>query len=281
MQKTISSSRPARWLRAAAAAVMLAAALGACTTSPAPDSPGAGGQPEPGPDRAAPAAGNWCAGSRPIGTLKPIPHGDNGEPIIFEFNSGTDSAQGTVSGYSGCNRFTGGYVARRQRHACSTGWLARAWPACSRAAMLESALLNAIVAVHYRGHAAVGRVGRDARSSGRPRGGDLLQFIEREGVGKRGARLDAQAAAGGVEKTVYVDSQRVECSGVGQQTSLSRARQPQCAVDALVWADRGLDFEPGITYTLRRARDPVENPPADASAIRWQLLSVESRTRAN
>ncbi len=43
------------------------------------------------------------------GTVRDIPHGDNGQPVIFEFNDGIDASQGTVSGTSGCNRFTGGY----------------------------------------------------------------------------------------------------------------------------------------------------------------------------
>jgi heat shock protein HslJ len=34
-------------------------------------------------------------------TLRTIPHGDNGEPIIIEFNE----ADKRLSGYSGCNRF--------------------------------------------------------------------------------------------------------------------------------------------------------------------------------
>ena len=35
--------------------------------------------------------------------MRKIPHGDNGEPIIFEINSETKM----ISGYSGCNRFFG------------------------------------------------------------------------------------------------------------------------------------------------------------------------------
>jgi len=35
--------------------------------------------------------------------MRKIPHGDNGEPIIFEMNAETKM----ISGYSGCNRFFG------------------------------------------------------------------------------------------------------------------------------------------------------------------------------
>jgi hypothetical protein len=48
---------------------------------------------------------------------------------------------------------------------------------------------------------------------------------------------------------------------------------------ALVRGDRGLDFEPGVSYKLRVREYQVPNPPADASSIRWQLLDVEERSR--
>ncbi|MGT2429903.1 DUF4377 domain-containing protein [Cupriavidus basilensis] len=277
MQKTIRLSPGA--LAARAAAVMLAAALGACTTSPAPDSPGAGAslnQAQTG----GPSRWELVRWQQADGTLKPIPHGDNGEPIIFEFNSGIDSAQGTVSGYSGCNRFTGGYgkTATGMRFDRLAGTRMACVPPRGD---LESALLNAMQSpfTTVGTQPSAGSTGRQI--IWKTAGGDLLQFIEREGVGKRGARLDAQAAAGGVEKTVYVDSQRVECSGVGRQTCYRVRDNPNAPWTLWYGPIEGLDFEPGITYTLRVRETRVENPPADASAIRWQLLSVESRTRAN
>ncbi|MDF3886525.1 META and DUF4377 domain-containing protein [Cupriavidus basilensis] len=278
MQKTIRLSPGALGARAAAA-VMLAAALGACTTSPAPDSPGAGAslnQAQTG----GPSRWELVRWQQADGTLKPIPHGDNGEPIIFEFNSGIDSAQGTVSGYSGCNRFTGGYgkTATGMRFDRLAGTRMACVPPRGD---LESALLNAMQSpfTTVGTQPSAGSTGRQI--IWKTAGGDLLQFIEREGVGKRGARLDAQAAAGGVEKTVYVDSQRVECSGVGRQTCYRVRDNPNAPWTLWYGPIEGLDFEPGIAYTLRVRETRVENPPADASAIRWQLLSVESRTRAN
>ena len=96
-------------LRSAAVALATAAAtLAACATAPAPNLPSAGAnlnQTQPsGPSR-------WelVRWQQADGTLRDIPHGDNGQPIIFEFSDGIDAAQGTVSGTSGCNRFTGSY----------------------------------------------------------------------------------------------------------------------------------------------------------------------------
>ena len=107
--------------------------------------------------------------------------------------------------------------------------------------------------------------------------GDLLQFVEREGVGRRGAKIDA---ASGKEKIVYIDSQRVECSGVGKMQCYRWRESPDAPWQLWYGAIEGLDFEPGVSYKLRVREYQVPNQPADASSIRWQLIDVEERTRA-
>lgn len=44
----------------------------------------------------------------------------------------------------------------------------------------------------------------------------------------------------------------------------------------ILWYDDiiGFDYEPGYEYTLRIQETPVENPPADASGIQWELIEV-------
>ncbi|EYS96951.1 heat shock protein HslJ [Cupriavidus sp. SK-4] len=258
-----------------AAALLVATALGACTTATAPDLPSAGtnlNQTQPsGPSR-------WelVRWQQPDGALRDIPHGDNGQPIIFEFNEGIDAAQGTVSGTSGCNRFTGSYG--KTDTGIRFDRIAGTRMACPPPRMeLESALLKAM----QTPFATVGTQ-PSAGSTGRQiiwktAGGDLLQFVEREGLGKRGASVEA----GGVEKVVYIDSQRVECSGVGKMTCYRWRESPEAPWQLWYGPIEGLDFEPGVAYTLRVREYQVPNPPADASSIRWQLLKVESRTRAN
>ena len=41
------------------------------------------------------------------GGARAIPHGDNGQPITLDLS--TESGKRRVSGYSGCNRYTGAY----------------------------------------------------------------------------------------------------------------------------------------------------------------------------
>ncbi|CAG9177834.1 DUF4377 domain-containing protein [Cupriavidus respiraculi] len=263
---------------AGSAAVLLAAALGGCAMSPAPGSPGAAASlnetRSTGPSR-------WelVRWQQPDGSLKTIPHGDNGEPIIFEFNDGIDAAQGTVKGHSGCNRFSGSYS--KTDAGMRFGRIAGTRMACPPPRMeVETALLKAM----EQPFTTVGTQ-PSAGSGGRQivwktAGGDLLQFAEREGVGRRGDKMDAQQA-GGVEKTVYVDSQRVDCTGVAKQTCYRVRDNPSAPWQLWYGPIEGLDFEPGVAYTLRVREYRVPNPPADASAIRWELLKVEARTRAN
>ncbi|CAG9187231.1 META and DUF4377 domain-containing protein [Cupriavidus pinatubonensis] len=265
-----------RLARRGAAAAVLAGALGACATGPAPESPATA----PALNQtqsSGPSRWELIRWQQPDGTLRDIPHGDNGQPIIFEFNSGIDAAQGTVSGTSGCNRFTGSYgktdTGIRFDHVAGTRM------ACPPPRMeLESALLKAMQTpfVTVGTQPSAGSTGRQI--IWKTASEDLLQFVEREGVGQRGARVDA---AGSVEKTVYIDSQRVECTGVSRMTCYRWRESPDAPWQLWYGPIEGLDFEPGISYKLRVREYKVPNPPADASSIRWQLLSVESRTRAN
>jgi hypothetical protein len=195
---------------------------------------------------------------------------------VFEFSDGIDAAQGAVSGYSGCNRFTGGYG--KTSGGIAFQRLASTRMACMGQGMeLESALLKAMQApfttVATQPSAAGGR-----QIMWKTADGDLLQFAERGGVGKRGARVDAPAP--GVDKTIYLDSQRVTCSGVGVQSCYRFRESPDAPWQLWYGPIEGLDFEPGTAYKLRVRETRISNPAADASTIRWQLLGIESRTRS-
>jgi heat shock protein HslJ len=212
------------------------------------------------------------------GTIRDIPHGDNGEPIVFEFNAGIDAAQGTVSGNSGCNRFSGSYG--KTADGMRFDRVAGTRMACAPERMgLESNLLNAMSAplVTVGTQPSSGSTGRQI--IWKTSSGDLLQFVEREGVGRRGAKVEQQALAG-VAKTVYVAPQRVPCTGVAQQTCYRVADTPDGPWSLWYGPIEGLDFEPGIAYVLRVRETRVPGPAADAASIRWQLLSVVSRKRA-
>jgi len=249
--------------------------ISACATGPSPDSPSAttslNETRSGGPSR-------WelVRWQQADGTLRDIPHGDNGQPIVFDFSDGIDSQQGTVSGTSGCNRFTGGYgktaTGIRFDHVAGTRM------ACPGPRMeLESALLKAMAAsfTTVGTQPSAGSTGRQI--IWKTADGDLLQFAEREGVGQRGAKIDA---ASGKEMIVYIDSQRVECSGVGRMQCYRWRESADAPWQLWYGPIEGLDFEPGVSYKLRVREYQVPNPPADASSIRWQLMEVVERRRA-
>ncbi|WP_431796718.1 META and DUF4377 domain-containing protein [Cupriavidus metallidurans] len=254
-------------------ALAATAMISACATGPLPDNPSAttslGETRSGGPSR-------WelVRWQRADGNLRDIPHGDNGQPIVFDFNDGIDSQQGTVSGTSGCNRFTGGYG--KTTTGIRFDRIASTRMACPEPRMeLESALLKAMAApfTTVGTQPSAGPTGRQI--VWKTADGDLLQFVEREGVGRRGTKIDAS----GKEKIVYIDSQRVECSGVGKMQCYRWRESPDVPWQLWYGPIEGLDFEPGVSYKLRVREYQVPNPPADAASIRWQLLDVEERTR--
>lgn len=274
-------NRPlARAARAAAivTASLAAAFITACTTGPLPDNPSA--SPALNETRSGgPSRWELVRWQRADGTLREIPHGDNGEPIVFNFSDGIDSPQGTVSGTSGCNRFTGGYG--KTDTGIRFDRVAGTRMACPGMRMeVEQALLKAMASplTTVGTQPSAGSTGRQI--IWKTADGDLLQFVEREGVGRRGDKVDpATGSIGGREKIVYIDSQRVECTGVGK-LQCYRWRESADAPWQLWYGPiEGLDFEPGITYKLRVKEYQVPNPPADATAIRWQLLEVVERQR--
>jgi heat shock protein HslJ len=68
--------------------------------------------------------------------------------------------------------------------------------------------------------------------------------------------------------------------GVGPQKCLLVKENPDD--DWTMYYDQiqGFDYEPGYEYELRIVEEEVENPPADASSIRWTLVEVVSKTRS-
>lgn len=266
-------------LSAAGAVVLLSGVLGACAPATAPGVPEAPPAAEAGLNQSraeGPSRWELTRWQQADGTLKPIPHGDNGEPVTFEFSAGIDAARGLVSGYSGCNRFRGSYG--KVAAGIVFGPVAGTRMACEPSRMaLESALYQAMQSPF----STVG-VQPSAGPAGRQviwktAAGDLLQFVEREGLGGRAEQ--PAAPAGAVEKTIEVDAQRVACTGVAPQQCYRVRQAPDAPWTLWYGAIEGFDFEPGTRYRLRVRETRVANPPADASSIRWELIRVESSSR--
>ena len=101
------------------------------------------------------------------------------------------------------------------------------------------------------------------------------------------AALCAAAACGGdgaggpdagVEKEVLVAHFVSECTGVGSQTCLN-VRESEDA-EWTLWYDgiEGFEHEAGYDYRLLVRETTVEDPPADASSVRWTLVAILEKT---
>jgi len=82
----------------------------------------------------------------------------------------------------------------------------------------------------------------------------------------------------GIEKTILVAPQMVDCVGVGPQKCLLLKEHPED--DWELWYEpiEGFDFEQGFLYELLVEEKSNDNPPADASGITLALSEVISKT---
>ena len=85
---------------------------------------------------------------------------------------------------------------------------------------------------------------------------------------------------GSAGKTVYVGPYQVPCVGVAPQTCMLVKEEPKDDWTMLYDQIQGFEHEPGYEYELLVQEEKVENPPADASSIRWILLEVVSQERS-
>ncbi|MGF1460237.1 MAG: DUF4377 domain-containing protein [Leptolyngbyaceae cyanobacterium] len=80
--------------------------------------------------------------------------------------------------------------------------------------------------------------------------------------------------------TLYVGPEKTDCVGVGPQECLQVRYDPEDEYELFYSSIDGFMYEPGYDYELIVQKTPVENPPADASAIEWTLVDIVSQTPA-
>ena len=76
------------------------------------------------------------------------------------------------------------------------------------------------------------------------------------------------------EKIIFVGPEKAECVGVGPMECYLVKENPDDEWQYFYDQIDGFEWEPGYTYELRVAIYPVENPPADASSLRYELVEV-------
>jgi len=78
------------------------------------------------------------------------------------------------------------------------------------------------------------------------------------------------------EKTIYVGPVLADCQGEGPQKCMLVKEHPDDEYTYFYDQIEGFEYEDGFEYELRIRVEPVENPPADGSSIRWILVEVVS-----
>jgi heat shock protein HslJ len=84
-------------------------------------------------------------------------------------------------------------------------------------------------------------------------------------------------AGDAVEKTIYVGPELVDCTGVAPQKCMLVKENPEDDYTLFYDQIEGINYEEGYEYKIIIREEQVENPPEDASSIKWTLVSVESK----
>lgn len=87
-------------------------------------------------------------------------------------------------------------------------------------------------------------------------------------------------AAEGEMKTIYVGPGLVDCVGVAAQKCMLVKENPEGEYSLFYDQIEGFEYEGGFEYKLVILEQQVEDPPADASSIKWILVRVESKEPA-
>ncbi len=83
-----------------------------------------------------------------------------------------------------------------------------------------------------------------------------------------------------VEKTIFVGAEQVDCqAGAGGPRKCLQIREsPNAEWEAFYDQIAGFEWQEGTEYELRVRVIPVENPPADASSLRYELIEIVKPT---
>ena len=78
-------------------------------------------------------------------------------------------------------------------------------------------------------------------------------------------------------ETLYINSQLVDCVGVGPMQCMLVRSDEQQPWTLFYQQIEGFQFEPGYRYQLTVSKEQLTNVPADASSLRYQLIKVVSK----
>ncbi|MGB0388596.1 MAG: DUF4377 domain-containing protein [Ardenticatenaceae bacterium] len=171
------------------------------------------------------------------------------QPITLDFSADQ------ISGNGACNGFFGGYEV--DGDTLTIGEMGVTAMACEPELMeLERQFFNALQSANAFEH------NTDSLTLTLPNG--ALHFL---------ANMP-------VEKTLFVGPEEVDCQGVAPQKCYLVKDDPNGEWEYFYDQIVGFEWEAGYHYELRVRITPVENPPADASSVTYELIELISQTPA-
>ncbi|MFQ1996004.1 MULTISPECIES: DUF4377 domain-containing protein [Aeromonas] len=78
-------------------------------------------------------------------------------------------------------------------------------------------------------------------------------------------------------ETLYINSQLVDCVGVGPMQCMQVRSDEQQPWTLFYQNIEGFQFEPGYRYQLTVSKEQLTDVPADAPSLRYQLIKVVNK----
>ena len=95
------------------------------------------------------------------------------------------------------------------------------------------------------------------------------------------APITPGSSSQGTQMTLFVDAQQADCVGIVPQKCLLTKTDPNGEWEFFYDSIEGFNFEEGYVYELLVETFEVENPPADGSSIRYELVEIVSKEAVN
>jgi heat shock protein HslJ len=207
-----------------------------------------------------------------------LPSLPEGRAINLTFND-----MGALAGTGGCNRIFGQYTVGPAKGQVSLQAPAATRMACPDSMAFEDRYLKTLPRVTRFER-------RDTQLVLRTPNGETLTYasqtlLDHPVAGTAGSMgtTGTTSAARTEDRILDVDSQMADCVGVAQRKCL-RVRNADDSGKAPweLWYAHidGFAWKPGVEYRVKIHGEPIANPPADASNMRWTLVEVIRETPA-
>ncbi|AKM31765.1 hypothetical protein AB870_19120 [Pandoraea faecigallinarum] len=192
-----------------------------------------------------------------------------GRVINLTFND-----KGAFSGTGGCNRIFGQYTIGPAKGQVTIQAPAATRMACADSMAFETRYLKTLPSVTRFER-------RDTQLILSAPNGETLTYASQTLLNRTVA--DTSRATKTEDRILDIDSQMADCMGVAPRKCLRvRPADDTGKSQWELWYAHidGFEWKPGVEYRVKIHGEPVANPPADASNMRWTLVEVLRETPA-